>query len=296
MGKYSIKELEKLSGIKAHTIRIWEKRHNIIEPARTETNIRYYSDEDLKKILNVSILNNNGLKISQIASLSKADLVAKVKRLSEEKTDTGIYIDQLTLSMVDFDEEKFEKLLAGYILKLGFERTLLEIVYPFLTKIGVLWLSNNISPIQEHFITNLIRQKIIVAIDGITARPFPNSPRVVFFLPENEMHEIGLLFFHYLLKSKGFQTYYLGQYVPLNDLEDSVMRLNPDYMIASISYIPSAKQLNKFLSDLNTRFAGINIYVTGRPVMEKSFAEFDNLHFFRDATDLKERFDELVNS
>ncbi len=295
MGKYSIKELEKLSGIKAHTIRIWEKRHNIIEPARTETNIRYYSDEDLKKILNVSILNNNGLKISQIASLSKADLVAKVKQLSEEKTDTGIYIDQLTLSMVDFDEEKFEKLLAGYILKLGFERTLLEIVYPFLTKIGVLWLSNNISPIQEHFITNLIRQKIIVAIDGITTRPLHNAPRVVFFLPENEMHEIGLLFFHYLLKSKGFQTYYLGQYVPLNDLEDSVMRLNPDYMIASISYIPSAKQLNNFLSDLNTRFTGIDIYVTGRPVMEKSFAEFDNLHFFRDATDLKERFDELVN-
>ena len=219
MGNYSIKELEKLSGIKAHTIRIWEKRHSIIEPARTNTNIRYYSDEDLKKILNVSILNNHGFKISQIASLTRSDLVEHVKTLSEEKTDIGIYIDQLTLSMIDFDELKFEKLLAGYILKLGFERTLLEVVYPFLTKIGVLWLSNNISPIQEHFITNLIRQKIVVAIDGITIKPAEDAKKIVLFLPENEMHEIGLLFFHYLLKNMGFQTYYLGQYVPLADLE-----------------------------------------------------------------------------
>lgn len=294
MGKYSIKELEKLSGIKAHTIRIWEKRHNIIDPARTETNIRYYSDEDLKKILNVSILNNNGLKISQIASLSKSDLVTKVKQLSEEKTDTSIYIDQLTLSMIDFDEAKFEKLLANYILKLGFERTLLEIVYPFLTKIGVLWLSNSISPIQEHFITNLIRQKIIVAIDGITERPAANAPRVVLFLPESEMHEIGLLFFHYTLKNLGFQTFYLGQYVPLDDLEQSVSRLRPDYMVSSISYSPSAKQLNKFLDNVNNRFPNISIYITGRAVMEKGFSEYSQLHYFQDAQALRDQFVQFI--
>lgn len=293
MGNYSIKELEKLSGIKAHTIRIWEKRHKIIEPARTDTNIRYYSDEDLKKILNVSILNNNGFKISQIASLTRSDLIDHVKKLSEEKTDTGIYIDQLALSMIDFDEDKFEKLLAGYILKLGFERTLLDVVYPFLTKIGVLWLSNNISPIQEHFITNLIRQKIVVAIDGITVKPAANAKKIVLFLPENEMHEIGLLFFHYLLKNMGFQTYYLGQYVPLGDLEKSVERLMPDYMVASISYSPSQKQLNKFLTELNERFTDINIYITGRPVLEKGFSDHQNLHFFKDASALKEEFSHL---
>lgn len=290
MGNYSIKELEKLSGIKAHTIRIWEKRHRIIEPSRTDTNIRYYSDEDLKKILNVSILNSNGYKISQIASLTRNDLVESVKKLSEEKTDTGIYIDQLTLSMIDFDEDRFEKLLAGYILKLGFERTLLEVVYPFLTKIGVLWLSNNISPIQEHFITNLIRQKIVVAIDGITIKPDVGAKRIVLFLPENEMHEIGLLFFHFILKNMGYQTYYLGQYVPLADLEKSVGRLQPDYMVASISYSPSQKQLNKFLDELNGRFQDIQIYITGKPVLEKGFSEHSNLHFFKDASELKEVF------
>ena len=192
--------------------------------------------------------------------------------------------------MIDFDELKFEKLLAGYILKLGFERTLLEVVYPFLTKIGVLWLSNNISPIQEHFITNLIRQKIVVAIDGITIKPAEDAKKIVLFLPENEMHEIGLLFFHYLLKNMGFQTYYLGQYVPLADLEKSVGRLQPDYMVASISYSPSLKQLNKFLTELNERFAAINIYITGRPVLQKGFSEHTNLHFFKDAPALKEEF------
>ncbi len=295
MGNYSIKELEKLSGIKAHTIRIWEKRHNIIEPSRTQTNIRYYSDEDLKKILNISILNNNGYKISEIASLTRADLVEKVKKLSEEKSDTGIYIDQLTLSMIDFDEARFEKLISTFILKLGFQRTMLEIVYPFLTKIGVLWLSNNISPIQEHFITNLVRQKVIVAIDGLNVHVRESTKKVVFFLPENEMHEIGLLFFHYLLKDMGFKTYYLGQYVPLNDLEESVKMLKPDTMICSVSYSPSARQLLRYLDGLNERFADTDIYVTGQPLLEQGISKYENLHYFKDAIHLKEIFTTFID-
>ncbi len=294
MGKYSIKELEKLSGIKAHTLRIWEKRYNIMEPARTETNIRYYSDDDLKKILKVSILNNSGMKISKIAGLSKSDLIENVKQLSEEKADVGVYITELMICMVEFDEYKFEKLLAGYILKLGFEQALLEIVYPFLTKIGILWLNNNVTPVQEHFISNLIRQKIIVAIDGIVTRPTSDTPRVVLFLPENEMHEIGLLFFYYLLKSMGFRTYYLGPDVPLNDLEDSLARLKPHYMITSISYIPSPKRLNNFLNDLYSKFQGINIYLTGHSTLNQSLENFDNLHFFKGATHLKEEFQLLL--
>ncbi len=294
MGKYSIHELEKLSGIKAHTIRVWEKRHNIVVPSRTETNIRYYSDEDLKKILKISMLSNYGLRISQIADLSGADIILRIRQLSNEKLDINIYISQLIICMIDFDERDFEKLLADYIAKLGFEKTLLEIIYPFLTKIGVLWRNDNISSIQEHFISNLIRQKIVVAIDGILNKSTPVAPRVVLFLPENEMHEIGLLFFHYLLKSMGFRTYYLGQYVPLKDLEDSVVRLKPDYMIASISYVRSAKRLDIILNELHTRFHGINIYLTGYPLLGKSLEAFDHFHFFNDATDLKIRFEKLL--
>ena len=290
MGNYSIKELEKLSGIKAHTIRIWEKRHQLIAPKRTDTNIRYYSDEDLKKLLNVSILNNNGYKISHIANLSREELRETVKKLSEEKTDTAIFIDELTVCLIDYDEVGFAKKLDEFIVKLGFERTILDILYPFLTKIGVLWLSSNISPIQEHLISNLIRQKIIVAIDGLEYEVKDDARRVIFFLPETEMHEIGLLFFHYILKKLKLKTYYLGQYVPMKNLIQSVKVIQPHTMVASISYSPSAKQLNDFLKMLTETFEHIDIYITGQALLEKSLREYKNIHFFKDATELKEQF------
>ena len=130
MGKYSIKELEQLSGIKAHTIRIWEKRHKIITPSRTNTNIRYYSDDDLKKIINVSLLNNSGIKISKIADMTLEDMYSRVMEISELKNDAAIHIDQLVVAMIDMEEEAFEKTLSNLILRHGFEKTITEIVYP----------------------------------------------------------------------------------------------------------------------------------------------------------------------
>ena len=165
MGQYSIKELEQLSGIKAHTIRIWEKRHKIIEPSRTATNIRYYSDLDLKKIINVSLLNTYGIKISKIADMSLDDVNKKVLEISELQNDKGVHIDQMVIAMIDMEEELFEKILNNLILRFGFEKTITEIIYPFLEKIGILWQTQNITPAHEHFISNLIRQKIIVAIE-----------------------------------------------------------------------------------------------------------------------------------
>ena len=186
MGKYSIKELEQLSGIKAHTIRIWEKRHRLVEPKRTPTNIRYYSDDDLKKIINVSLLNTHGVKISKIVDLSIDEINQRVTELSEAKNSIEIYIDQLVLAMIDMEEEQFEKVLSNLILRFGFESTIIEIVYPFLEKIGVLWLTDNISPAQEHFISHLIRQKLIVAIDSIPLAP-KTSKRILLYLPENAL-------------------------------------------------------------------------------------------------------------
>src|SRR5688572_1728818 len=171
MGKYSIKELEKLSGIKAHTIRIWEKRHRLIEPQRTNTNIRFYSDDDLKKIINVSVLNNNGLKISKIAGMSGDEMHRKIMELTTTKSEATIHIDQLVIAMVELDEEKFERILAGLTLRFGFEQTVVDVIYPFLEKIGVLWQTHHITPAQEHFISNLIRQKVIVAIDSLPIPP-----------------------------------------------------------------------------------------------------------------------------
>jgi DNA-binding transcriptional MerR regulator len=152
MGKYSIKELEQLSGIKAHTIRIWEKRHNLISPQRTDTNIRYYSDDDLKKIINVSMLNHHGVKISKLATMTLDEINEHILKITESMSETSVYIDQLVVAMVDMEEERFEKILSTLFLRFGFERTITEVVYPFLEKIGVLWQTKNIITAKENII------------------------------------------------------------------------------------------------------------------------------------------------
>jgi DNA-binding transcriptional MerR regulator len=287
MGNYSIKELEALSGIKAHTIRIWEKRHNIISPERSSTNIRSYSDEDLKQILNVSTLYNQGYKISKIALLSKEEVRNKIAELSDEvKPENELFIDQLTISMVEMDEIKFEKLLSNAILKFGFEKTIINVVYPFLKKIGVLWLSNKINPTQEHFISNLVRQKIIVAIDGLDYHVKDNAETVILFLPENELHEIGLLFFHYMVKKKRLKTYYLGQNVPFQDLIKAVKEVKADIIISSVSYVASDKDFNEFIQNLTNSFGDKKILLTGRPVLDRKNELPSNFLTFESPNDL----------
>ena len=262
MGKYSIKELETLSGIKAHTIRIWEKRHKVIAPKRTATNIRFYSDDDLKKIINISLLNSHGVKISKIISLSSEEISRQVVALSETKTDTQLYADQLILAMVDLKEEQFEKTIGSMTLSLGFERTVIEVIYPFLEKVGVLWHTGVINPAQEHFISQLVRQKILVAIDGL-AYPDPKATGVVLFLPENELHEIALLFYHYLLRKAGYRTYYLGQTVPYADVSFVCASNRPEYIVTSLTSYLTATSVNKYLNALADDFPESVILVAG---------------------------------
>lgn len=262
MGKYSIKDLEKLSGIKAHTIRIWEKRYALISPRRTDTNIRYYDDNDLRKIINVSLLNNHGIKISRIASLSDTEINLKITELSATQGEMSLHVDQLVVAMVELDEEKFEKVLAALILRYGFERTIVEIVYPFLDKVGVLWQTENISPAQEHFISNLIRQKIIVAIDGLPL-PAKDATRVMLFLPENELHEIGLLFIHYLVRKSGCRTFYLGQSVPYADIKSVYGVHHPDVLITAFISSISKDAIDTYIGKLSKDFKKSRILVSG---------------------------------
>lgn len=287
MGQYSIKELEKLSGIKAHTIRIWEKRHHLVAPQRTQTNIRYYSDEDLKKIINVSVLNNNGVKISKIVGLSLDQINKQVAELSDSKNSIEISIDQLVLAMIDMEEEHFEKILASLILKFGFEKTVLEIVYPFMEKIGILWLTNNVTPAQEHFITHLIRQKMIVAIDGLPLPP-KTSKKAVLYLPENELHELGLLFYHYITKKTGYRTYYLGQMVPFKDLKYVAEHHNPDLIITSLTSGPSPHAMQAYLAKLSQEFRTAKLLVSGYALKKAKLEPLANVATFSNALALKE--------
>jgi MerR family transcriptional regulator, light-induced transcriptional regulator len=265
MGKYSIKELEQLSGIKAHTIRIWEKRHHLIEPQRTTTNIRFYSDDDLKKIINVSLLNSTGLKISKIAVMSKDEISRKIMEISETKPETTVHIDQLVIAMVELDEEKFEKILSAVVLRFGFENTVVDILYPFLEKIGILWQTNHINPAQEHFISNLIRQKVIVAIDSLPI-PSKNAKGVMLFLPEHELHEISLLFSHYRFRKAGFRTFYLGQTVPFSDLKAAFAVHHPQLLLTAITSPMTRTSLDNYIDKLATTFNPSQILLTGHQI------------------------------
>lgn len=235
MASYSIKDLEKLSGIKAHTLRIWEKRHGLLEPKRTDTNIRSYDDDQLKKILTVSILNEQGLKISKIASMSRQELEDNVRDISSHSRSTKYYVEQLIMSMVDLDEGKFQNIIHEVSMKLGFEDLVTQVLYAFLDQIGVLWLTGNIIPSQEHFVSNLIRQKISVAIDNLPQVSDPKAESMVLFLPEKELHEIGLLLYYYLTKKAGYKVIYLGQCVPAADMIQTLDDISPDYLVSSIT-------------------------------------------------------------
>jgi DNA-binding transcriptional MerR regulator len=186
-------------------------------PKRTDTNIRYYDDTDLKLVLNISLLKEHGFKISEIARMTMEDMSQEVLSLTDKNLRYSDQIQALTLSMIDLDEERFEKIMSTNALQVGFEQTMINIVYPFLIKIGVLWQTGAISPAQEHFISNLIRQKLIVAIDGQIMRR-NDCPKYMLFLPEGELHELSLLFANYLLRSRQNRVIYLGQSLPFVDV------------------------------------------------------------------------------
>lgn len=263
MANYSIKDLENLSGIKAHTIRIWEKRYNLVSPKRTSTNIRFYDDQDLKRILNISILNRNGIKISKIAQMCDEELKDKITHITQDTNDTDSQIERLCIAMIEIDEDKFENILSRAIFQQGFEQTMINLLYPFFVKIGIMWQTGTINPAQEHFISNLVRQKIITAIDGQKSQLKDNPHKFLLFLPEGELHELGLLFYSYLIKKRGHQVIYLGQSVPYEDLK-SIQRIREaDYFLTSFYTALSNERINDYTIRISSDFPDKMIYLTG---------------------------------
>ena len=277
MANYSIRDLERLSGIKAHTIRMWEKRYNVIEPERSETNIRSYSNEELKKLLNIAILNSNGIRISKIVGMSPEDMHKKVIELSHEKVSEVTQIESLVIAMLEMDEARFERILSNSILRLGFEKTFNQIISPFLYKVGVLWQTGSVLPAQEHYISNLIRQKLIVAIDGQGMMEKENHKKFLLFLPENELHEIGLLYYSYLIKKEGHRIIYLGQSVPLSDLTRVVEHQNPDYLITSVIGVCSKEEINSTIHSILENVPDLPLLITNQLENDGSLIENDRL-------------------
>lgn len=291
MSTYSIKDLEQLSGIKAHTLRIWEQRYNLLSPKRTDTNIRFYDDDDLKLILNVALLNDNGFKISKIASMDRPEMREEVMKLTERSLTHDDQIHALTICMIEMDEERFEKILSSNIIKLGFEQTMMNIIYPFMSKIGVLWQTGAINPAQEHFISNLVRQKLIVAIDGQVLAA--NGKKFLLFLPEAELHEISILFATFLIKNKGHKVIYLGQNTPNEDLSQVYDIHRPEFLMTVITTSPAVEYVEEYLNGLSKRFANAEILVTGYQVIGQDLKFPANVRQLNYIKDIKDFLEEL---
>jgi DNA-binding transcriptional MerR regulator len=289
---YSIKDLEQLSGIKAHTLRIWEQRYDFIKPKRTDTNIRYYDDRDLKLILNVSLLKENGHKISRISKMHYDDMQNEVIKLTEKKLNYPEQIHSLTLAMIDHDEERFEKIMSTIILQLGFQMTMVKVIYPFLVKIGILWQTGAITPSQEHFISNLIRQKIIVAIDGLFVPASEYRKKYLLFLPEEEMHELSLLFSSYIIKSRKNKVIYIGQNTPFEDVIKVYNQQKPDYLLTVLTTHPQPCDLQPYLDKLSQTFHNSKILISGRQLLDEDPETGKNIHLLRKLEDLIEFVDE----
>jgi DNA-binding transcriptional MerR regulator len=288
MAVYSIKELEKLSGIKAHTIRIWEKRYSLIEPHRTNTNIRYYTDNELKKILNVAVLNRHGIKISSIARLNDLELKEEILRVSDTSDSSDTFIDAMVLSMIDFDEYKLEAMIDKSINKIGFKSTVTDVLYPFLDKVGILWQSGDVYPAQEHFVSFLIRQKIIGATDRLSNTFNQNGKKFLLLLPEGEWHEIALLFAQYLIKEANHEVIYLGQSVPYSDVLAIGASKRLDYILFSSSICHTGFNLGRYLEDLGGAFPDKKILYCANNKGELTTESSKNLVHLQEIIDLSD--------
>lgn len=292
MNAFTIKDLENLSGIKAHTIRIWEQRYNFLKPHRTTTNIRYYSNDELKTVLNIALLNKYGFKISHIDRMQPQEIREKILLLGDARAIQERIINDLVQEMVDLDMEKFEKILANYIVAKGIERTVIQIIFPFLEKIGILWQTGHVNPAQEHLVTNIIRQKLIVGIET-TSSHIKLDKTFLLFLPEGEHHELGLLFMYYLLKSRGAKTIYLGSNVPVKDVEHVIRLKKPDIVFVHLTATGSAFNFEKFLNNVEQRFGSVTTIVSGLLTQSHKKKIPPTVHFKRSLPEVMEYLSSL---
>lgn len=277
MGAFSIKDIEQISGIKAHTIRIWEKRYGILAPCRSETNIRQYTDNDLRKILNIATLNKNGRKISRLAKLSDDELYAETYEFLANQSDFSNIIDSLILYMLDYDEARYRQSLDKHIANYGFELTLKDIIFPFLMRVGLRWQTGILDPSHEHFATSIIREYIFSEIKALPV-PSSNANPVVFFLPENEYHDITLLSYLYVTKKSGIATLNLGQSIPLEYLVGTVKSINAKALFTSITTTSMSESVEHFVEELATLFPDRIIFISCRHITSSALAMYPNMH------------------
>ncbi len=287
MNTFTIKDLENLSGIKAHTLRIWEQRYSFLKPSRTLTKIRYYSNEELKTILNIALLNKYGYKISHIDKMDSAEIKEKILKLNQSEAQQERIVNELVQHMVDLDTVEFENKISDNISSRGIELTITQIIFNYMEKIGMLWITNHINPAQEHLVTNIIRQKLIVGIEGVST-PLKTNKTVLLFLPESEYHELGLLFMSFLLKSRGINVIYLGCNVPLADVGYVVKLKKPDYLYCHITRPGLNFNFVKFLNNISKNIPETPCVISGQLTQQHENPNFSHIVFKKNLAQVME--------
>lgn len=288
MVAYSIKDLEHLSGVKAHTLRIWEKRYGIIKPCRTETNIRYYSDQDLQNILNISLLNRKGIKISKIAEMTSESIKQKVAQVTEVDSVFEDQLDALMLSMFELDEVKFNIIMDHQIQSKGFEETMNDIVYPLLDKLSVMWVAGSVKGVHETFVSNIIRKKTIVEIDKISKNNISSDVRCLIYLPENDTHELSLLFLEYILLKCKAKVINLGTSTPLIDVLEGKNIFKSSYIFTIFNDSFAESPLQPYLNELSKNAPDQQIVISGYQTVSQNLSTPSNVIIMNSIDEIKE--------
>ncbi|MDA9069844.1 MerR family transcriptional regulator [Algibacter sp.] len=276
---FSIKDLENLTGIKAHTIRIWEKRYNLLSPNRSDTNIRNYSLLSFQKLLNISFLNNNGLKISKIAELDEEQIPIKVREIASRAKVEDHAINALKMAMINFDQVLFYSTYNNLLENKTFSEIFYSVFLPLLNEIGLLWQTNTITPAHEHFLTVHMKQKILLNTERLQLlEPKPVSKTFVLFLPENEIHDIGLLFINYQLRGKGYHTIFLGESVPMESLTDLLDFFDEITFVSYFTVYPLVQEIPDYIKKFNKLLLekdNTKLFLLGKQLSD---VQLDNLY------------------
>jgi hypothetical protein len=290
MNSFSISQLAQFSGVKAHTIRMWEQRYNALKPNRTEGNTRYYDNEQLRRLLNIVSLAHLDYKVSELCMMPDKKLFKLIEKLNADdfKNRYGYFIGNLISAGINYDEAGFEKIFSHCILRFGMKETYLEIIYPLVVRMGLMWSADAIPPAYEHFISNLLRQKLLTAIDSLPAAKL-GSDSWLLFLPENEFHEIGLLFASYLLRLSGKKVIYLGCNLPFQSLKMVFKSTSPNNLLLFFVHHNLPDDTQEYLNNLSSQFRGKNIFVASNQKLTDQLKNKNNIRFLHSVEDLEQQ-------
>lgn len=288
MDSFSITQLAQLSGVKAHTIRIWEKRYGALNPLRSEGNTRYYNGEHLRRLLNLVSLIEEGYRISELAAKDDSEIASLILKLllQEERTELSPFVSQLIAAGVDYRESAFQQILSHCLLRFGVERSYKQLIHPLLTRLGIMWAGNILTPGQEHFISNMIRQKLLTATDALPV-PVSIHRKWILFLPEDEYHEFGLLYAQYIIRKAGDQVFYLGANVPLETLESVSESVNASFLLFFLVHRDSLETVQAYLDQLNRKFPDKTIYIGASEDKKKGVRLHKQMKWLSSAEDLE---------